>query len=453
MEAAAGASRQLLEQCCIPPEQISGIALSTAAHIGVLLDEANVVIRNAILWSDQRSFVEVEELKLAHGREIPEITFQQASPTWTLPHLLWVKKSEPQNWDRTRRLALSKDYVLWALTGRMATDRATAVSSLLFDARGNCWSKELCDLVGVNPDSLPEVLNVTDIAGRLTSEASQELGLLSGTPVVVGTLDSAAEMVGAGMLRSGQCQVRLATAGGIHLVVARPKPNPKLITYPHAVDDLWYCQAGTNSCASSVRWAIGAFGGGRAMSFQEWDETASAAPPGSEGLLYHPYLLGERCPHWDPQLRASFVGATMRHGPGHFARAVYEGTALSIRDAMAELGDYPRSDDPLAAVGGGTASRVWVQIIADVLGHPVTTAPQADSSYGAALLGLAGLGVADLHELIEQNEGSRGQCSLPCAERVGLYDGLFERYRQVHEALTPLYHHWADTERGPCDSS
>jgi xylulokinase len=182
------------------------------------------------------------------------------------------------------------------------------------------------------------------------------------------------------------------------------------------------------------------FAAGRDLTFSDWDALARAAPPGADGLVFHPYLQGERCPYWDPQLRGSFVGATLSHRLEHVARAVYEGTAFSIRDAMSEMGPPERPDLPLTVVGGGAASDVWLQVLADVLNSPVQVAARADSSYGAALLGWVGLGARDLREAIDADGETGSKCRTPDPERVALYGRLFERYRRVHDALAPIYH-------------
>jgi xylulokinase len=221
------------------------------------------------------------------------------------------------------------------------------------------------------------------------------------------------------------------------VVLDKPKPQAQLITYPHPVAPLWYSQAGTSSCASAVSWALENFSFGKAASFDHWDAAASKVPAGAEGLVFHPYLMGERCPHWDPFLRASFVGASLKHTTGHFARAVYEGTAFSIRDAMSAMSEIPLSDAPITAVGGGTRSRLWLQIVADVLGKTMEAVPHADSSVGAALLALRGLGFLTIEELSAKAVGN--QSFMPSPEAMKIYDGQFETYLRIHRQLAPLY--------------
>ena len=436
--AVAEATRALLAEGHVTPSSVAGLALSTAAHVGVLLDAAGRPLRRAILWSDQRSCEEVARLEAAAGPEIFRRTHQKVSTTWTLPHLVWIRRREPDTWRRVRRVVLSKDFVIEWLTGRAVSDPATALASQLFDPATNRWSEPLCALADVRPAMLPEVAEATTVAGGLTHPAASALGLPAGTPVVIGTLDSAAETCGAGATRPGQCVVRLATAGGVHVVLAAPRPHPQLITYPHPVRPLWYCQAGTSACASAVRWAMDTLGGGRAVSFTDWDALAASVPRGAEGLVFHPYLAGERCPHWDATLRASFIGLTARHRRGHFARAVYEGTALSIRDALSVVEAFGLADEPFVVVGGGARSGIWTRILADVLNRPLETAAEADSSYGAALIGLVGLGLAG--DLAAVARGRRARRLDPDPAGVDFYRRLFGIYRRLHRQLAPEYH-------------
>lgn len=423
----------------VRPNEIAAVALSSAAHIGVLLDGRGAPTRNAVLWSDQRSGVEAEELSAEHGNEISNCTYNHVSTTWTLPHLLWIRRHDPEAWQRTKRIVLSKDYVGFRLTGRVATDPATALSSMLFDARAECWSESLCELAGVTSDQLPDVVPVDSVTGTLTPEAADLLTLPPGIPVVCGTLDSAAETLGAGAAAPGQLLLRLASAGGIHLVLNRPHAHPKLITYPHPVAPFWFSQAGTSTCATSVKWAIRTFARDTGMSFDRWDDLAAAVPVGSEGLLFHPYLAGERCPHWDPSLRASFVGVTLRHTLGHFARAVYEGTAFAIRDSLSVLNRPGASPEALTAVGGGTRSALWLRIVCDCLGLPLNVAPHADSSYGAALLGLVALGIFDSPaDALAKIDMTTSQIA-PDHDNHRLCSRLFDIYCDIHSKLAPLY--------------
>lgn len=434
------ATRRLLSECPVPAERVGGIALSSAAHIPVLLDADGSSLRNAILWYDQRSLNEVEYLKSQRGEEIFRLSHNSVSPTWTLPQLLWIRRQEPEVWSKLRKVALSKDYLSNWLTGQWTTDPATALSSMLFDPHAGGWSRFLLDPLGVALEALPQVHSSTAQVGSLRAGASQELGIPAGVPVVNGTLDSAAETYGAGVVRPGDCLMRLATAGGVHLVLEKPRPHPGLITYPHPVSPLWYSQAGTNSCTSALQWVFRTVGTGRPGTFEEWDPGVATIPQGAEGLFFHPYLSGERCPYWDGRLRASFTGATFSHRPEHFVLAAYEGIAFSLRDALSVLDDLAPSRGTITVVGGGTAGKVWTRIVCDVLGTPLQVSRVTDSAYGAALLGLVGIGLySDVSQPLSRSNQDLEILS-PDPERSRAYTVLFNRYREIQQKLQPIYH-------------
>ena len=434
------ATRELLSERSVPPELVGGISLSSAAHIAVLLGADGRPLRNAILWYDQRSQIEVDELKSRQGDEIFRQSHNSVSPTWTLPQLLWIRRQERELWSKVRRVLLSKDYLSSWLTGRKTTDPATALSSMLLDAEAERWSERLLEPLGLTPEVLPQVLPSTEPVGSLTAPAARELGIPAGVPVINGTLDSAAETYGAGVVRAGDCLLRLATAGGIHLVVDGPRPHPRLITYPHPLPPLWYSQAGTNSCTSALHWVFSTIGSDRPRTFQEWDSTVAAIPPGAEGLFFHPYLSGERCPYWDSRLRASFTGATFSHRPEHFVRAAYEGTAFSLRDALTVLDDLGVRRGTITAVGGGTAGSLWTQIVCDVIGETLHVSRGTDSAYGTALLGLVGIGLySDVSQPLARSK-QETQILSPDPKRKERYSSLFNLYLEIQQKLQPVYH-------------
>jgi xylulokinase len=436
------AVRQLLAEARVAESAIAGLALTSAAHIGVLLDGHGAVVRPAILWNDQRSAAEVAELEALAGAEILAASCQAVSTGWTLAHLVWVRRHEPQAWQRVRAIRLSKDFLLEWLTGRAVTDPATAVSAQLCEAARGAWSPRLCELAGVRPDMLPEIRPAIAEVGGLTREAAAALGLRPGTPVINGSLDSATEMLAAGALRPGDGLLRLATAGGLQVVVPGPQPDRRRITYPHIEAPFWYCQAGTSTCAAAVQWAVGALAGEPdAGAYAAWDALAARVPAGSDGVLFHPYLAGERAPHWDPHLRGSFTGLALRHGRGHLARAVYEGTAFSIRQALSVLPELRLGTAAaLPVVGGGARSALWLEILASVLGQPLRPLPGADSAYGAALLGLVGCGLTGgALKAASENPAGAGPVVPPAPEAGDLYAARFAEYIDLHRRLAPFY--------------
>ena len=435
LRAAAEAVRAVVERDDVDAGSIAAVGLSSAAHIGVLIDDAGCPVRPAILWNDQRTVAEVAELTRAAGEEILQATCQSVSTGWTLAHLVWIRRHDPDAWQRTRQVLLSKDYLTQWLTGRTVTDPATAVSSQLYDFRIPGWTRSLCELAGIGPDDLPVIENATWTA-PLTARAAAELGIPEGIPVAIGTLDSATEMIAAGRVDPGDALIRLATSGGVQIVTDGPQPATNRITYPHPIAPYWYVQAGTNTCGAAVDWAVGALFDG---SFEQWEVAAAEAPPGTEGLLFHPYLSGERAPHWDPQLRGSFTGLTLRHDRRHLARAVYEGTAFSIRQALNVLPDPVPEDRAIVVVGGGCRSALWTSIVAAVLDREILVTPDADSAFGAALVGLVGSG---LQPDITASVGLRtvgGNVVVPDPRQRDVYSRCYQRYTELHSHIAPFY--------------
>lgn len=430
----------LYEHDDLSRSQVQALALSSAAHIGVLTDAAMNPLTNSILWYDQRSNREASELISTHGDLIFQQTKNEVSPTWTLPQLLWIRRNYPEIWKKIKYLFLSKDYLAYYLTGQRITDPATAISAMLFNSESNAWSEQLLEILHLNRDCLPDVKPCTAVVGGLSRETAHQLALSEGVPVINGTLDSAAETYCAGAVNIGDSLLRIATAGGIHIVLASPASHRKLITYPHPIVPLWYAQAGTNACTSAMQWVISTCSTEKKLSFETWESAASSINPGADGLFFHPYLSGERCPYWDSSLRASFTGASFKHTRAHFARAAYEGIAFSLRDALSVIEETGVIPTNMRAVGGGTASSLWMQILCDVFHCTLTVLSNADSAYGAALIGLVGLGeYADIKEPVDNLSG-QGITYTPNAERSALYDSAFNTYRHIQRQLQPVYH-------------
>ncbi len=439
LPAIAAATRRLLAKTGLRSEDALALAISTAAHIGVLLDKASRPLRRALLWSDQRSLNEAAELGAAHGEEIFAIGRNWPTTTWTLPHLAWIARNDPDARARCTRILLSKDHLTLLLTGEAVTDPATAVSALLYDPDRAAWSDRLCGLAGIAPAMLPEVRPVCAEIGPLTAGAAEMLGLTTRTRVFNGTLDSTAETFAAGVLDDTACVLRLASAGGLHVVSRGARPDPKLISYPYPIEPYWLSQAGTNTCATAVSWAARLLAGGDEVDFGHWDELAATAPVGADGLLFHPYLAGERCPYWDPRLRASFTGLSLGHDRSHMARAVYEGTALSLRDAASSFGGREDAIRTLRLVGGGTKSRLWCEIVAAIFDRPAEPVMEADSSIGAAMLALVGLGASPGEVAARRARYRQGGPAIePTPQMRDLYAAAFERYKAAQPHLAAM---------------
>lgn len=427
-----------IEAAAIAPQEIAGIGLSAGAHIPVLLDKDDRVIRPAILWNDQRSAAEARELHEAAGEEIIRTSLNRVNPTWSLAMLKWLKRHEPEKMARVAKLMIAKDYLRFRLTGTWETDFSDVIGALMADAETRGWSKDLCALIDWPLDTLPPVVEPQQVVGGVLARAAADTGLAAGTPVVCGSNDTTVEFFGVGAVTPGMGAIKLATAGVLFLAADRPVVNPPISCYPHILAGMYYTATGTNSCASAHRWVRDQIFG--ETGFQQMDELAAGIAPGSEGLLFHPYLQGERAPYWDPQLRANFLGLTMRHTKAHFARATYEGIAFSIRDLVEQAKGFGQSMGTVKLLGGGSKSATWRQILADVTGLTIERPGNGDASFGAALVAGIGVGffkdgrdaVARCVTTLERNE--------PDAGRQALYDELYAIYREATQRLQELDH-------------
>lgn len=434
---------QVLAEAAVPAKDVAAIGLSAGAHIAVLEDPDGQVIRPAIMWNDQRSSAEAAELHARAGALIIAKGLNRANPTWTLCQLAWLKKHEPQAVARTKRLYLAKDWLRSRLTGDWTTDYSDALGALMSDVGTRGWSAELCDLVGWDPATLPPVRQPEAVAGAVTAAAATATGLAEGTPVVVGSNDTTVELYGAGALEAGQGAIKLATAGVVFLACDRPEVHPPVSCYPHIVPNLWYMASGINACATAHRWVRDTFFADLppGTAFAEMDRLAAGVAPGCDGLLFHPYLLGERAPHWDPRLRGDFIGLALGHTRAHFARACYEGIAFALNDVLrAAQGLSGASFGDMRLLGGGARSATWRQIIADVTGLDIKLPANGDASFGAALVAAAGAG------LFPSAEAAARHCARIVAEnrpdegRHAAYSRLFEIYDGARQALTPISH-------------
>jgi len=432
----------------LEPRRLAGLGFSAGAHIPVLLDAENRVVRPAILWNDQRSIEEARELRESAGDLIVRTSLNRANPTWSLAMLKWLKRHEPDAMRRVRRLCIAKDYLRFRVTGDWHSDFSDAIGALMGDVRTRGWSAELCRLIDWPVETLPPLLEPAAIAGGVSAATARATGLPEGLPVVTGSNDTTVELFGVGAIRPGEGAIKLATAAVVYLATQGPAVHPPVSCYPHIMPGMFYCATGTNSCASAHRWlrdefflpAVKAAGGDGSRAFAEMDRAAGAIPPGSDGLVFHPYLQGERGPHWDPHLRASFIGLTMRHGRDHFVRALYEGIAFSVRDLLQAAKREGLSFSSFRLIGGGARSALWRQIIADVLGLAVEQPENGDASFGAALVAGVGTGLfPSFAAAVERSVRILGRAE-PDPARHRFYGELFEIYEAATKALQPLDH-------------
>lgn len=432
--------------------RIVAVGLDGYTHGAVLLDDKHAPVRPTIIWTDQRSVAECDELKKLHFDMIFSTGFQAPTPTWTLPQLRWLKRHEPQSLAATKRMVFTKDYARLFLTGELGTDHIEAQGSLLWDMKGARWSGELCELAGLPAEALPSVGKPTQIAGKVTADAARATGVPEGTPVVFGTSDSAVEDYAAGAVEPGQCILKLATAGNVNVMTAEPKPHPETLTYSHVIPGMWYTVAATNAAAACQRWfrdqlcgdLCGEAGRKGVSAYALIEREAAQSPPGANGVLFHPYLMGERSPYWDPFLRGSFTGISMASSRSDLSRALMEGVAFSLRDCFRSIERMGLSAKEFILIGGGARSPLWSQVVCDVFNAKLRRPCACDASFGSALLAGVGIGVfTDEKAAVESCVAFDPELQ-PGAEAASLYAERFGRYLKTHDALAGVYKEASD---------
>ena len=447
--ASAAAIRSAITKAGIPTEEIKAIGLSGQMHGAVLLDAADEVLRPAIIWCDQRSGEQCRRLtENVGGSRLIELTCNPALTGFTLPKLLWVRDHEPETWQRVRSVLLPKDYVRFRLTGDKATDVADASGTLLLNVSARRWSSEMLEAAEISSDVLPRVYESQEITGSISAKAATETGLLAGTPVIAGAGDQAAGAVGLGIVRPGMISATIGTSGVVFAATNTPALDPKgrVHTFCHAVPERWHVMGVTQGAGLSLRWFRDQFGVVSAsdnVSGDPYDSlTAEAArvPPLADGLLWAPYLMGERTPHLDPDARAALVGLTASHTRAHVVRAILEGVAFSLKDSFEILRELNVPCETIRLGGGGARSELWRQIQADVYGHEVETVEAEEgAAYGVALLAGVAAGTwtsvdAACDEIVQTRDRVK-----PDTSATKLLHRQYQSYVALYPALRSVY--------------
>lgn len=427
----------VLERASAESADVASVGLTGQMHGLVLLDTAGVVLRPAILWNDQRSAAQCAEIERRIGLERGlEHTGNRVLPGFTAPKLLWVRAHEPETYARVAHVLLPKDYVRYRLTGALGTDVSDASGTSVFDVRNRRWSGAMLDALDLPAAWWPDAAESSEVTAHVSPEGAASSSLLEGTPVVAGAGDQAAGAVGAGIVEAGALSVTLGTSGVVFAATDayRADAEGRLHAFCHAVPGRWHLMGVTLAAAGSLHWWRDAV----ASDFDALLDEAAAVPPGSERLLFLPYLSGERTPHADPDARGAFFGLTLRHGRAHLTRAVLEGVAFSLRDVLSLLSEAGVQADAARIAGGGARSPLWRQIVADVLGLTLTPSTTDGAAYGAALLAGVGAGVWRDVPTASRASLKRGDATRP-GDAAGAYDVLYERYRELYPALAPHF--------------
>jgi len=442
--AAGEAVRAVLACGAVRADDIECIGLSGQMHGATLLDEHDEVLRPSIIWCDVRTGEQCRALTEQVGAaRLIELALNPALANFTLPKMLWVREREPRTWERVRTVLLPKDYVRLRLTGERATDVADASGTLLFAVGERKWSNELLERTGIEGSVLPAVYESQEVCGRVSAQGAEATGLRAGTPVVAGAGDQAAGAVGLGVVRPGSVSATIGTSGVVFAATDRPALDRqgRVHTFCHAVPGRWHVMGVTQAAGLSLRWFRDRFGAGVVAgdgrdAYDVLSAEAAGAPPGADGLVWTPYLMGERTPHLDPQARAALVGLTMNHTRAHVVRAILEGVAFSLRDTLTIFAEMNVPVRLIKLGGGGARSALWRQIQADVYGQAVELVEAEEgAAYGAALLaGVGGGAWSTVDEACEATVRVRAVLE-PDAASAGLMNERYRVYRAVYPAL------------------
>jgi xylulokinase len=436
------AIRAVIGSTGVDRADVAAIGLTGQMHGLVLLDEREEVLRPAILWNDQRTGHACDEMRETIGPErLIAITGNDALPGFTAPKLVWVRDHEPDIWARVAHVLLPKDYVRLRLTGVHALDKADGAGTILFDLAARDWSEEVLAALGIDRRWMPPTFEGPVVTGAVTAAAAAATGLRAGTPVVAGGGDQSANAVGVGAVAPGVVALSLGTSGVVFATTDAPLRDPagQVHAFCHAVPGRWHMMTVMLSAAGSLRWFRDALAPG--VAFGDLAATAGEIPAGSDGLLFLPYLTGERSPHPDPLARGAFVGLTVGHDRRHLTRAVLEGVAYGLRDGLDQMieAGMPRPVQ-VRASGGGIASPVWRQILADVLAVEIATVSTTEgAAYGAGLLGAVGAGGFATVEAAAAAFVTAEPVAAPGPDAAG-YGASHERYRGLYPALAPTFH-------------
>jgi xylulokinase len=391
--------RQAINQAGIKPENIEFVCIVGITHNAILLDERDAVLRPSIIYTDTRSEEQAHALLERWGEQVFLRTYNGISPIWTWPQLLWIRENEQQIWNRIHRILFPKDFIRHQIAPSFISDTIDPVGTLLYDPIENNWIEEFVTDLELPQHALPKSVGPFQVVGKISPEGENASGLKAGTPVIAGTTDTAAETFGVGALRPGQAYIKLATVGRIASVSSNPLSAPGILNYPHVIEGLWYPGTSTKFGASAFTWAREAFWTGSEMpaDYELMDRAAALVPPGCDGMLFHPYLTGEFAP-----------------------------LGLQV--------------DEIRLIGGGAASKLWAQIVCDILQRDVIVPEGTDAAYGAALMAGVAAGIYEKEPEFINNLIRVRDRYFPDQERVELYEELFQVFKLASQATEEVSH-------------
>jgi len=447
-EATFSGIQEIIKKSKVNSEDIKGIGLTGQMHGAVFLDKDNKVLHPAILWCDQRTAKECVEINEKVGeRKIFGITLNPVLTGFQAPKILWLRNNKPSIYEKVKKILLPKDYIRFCLTGEFATDVSDASGTSLFDVKERKWSDEIVEKLQIEKDFLPEAYEGTEITGKITKEVSELTGLKEGTPVVAGGGDQAAGGVGNGIVKEGLLSITIGTSGVIFAHSEKPAVDPegRLHTFCHAVPGKWHLMGVMLSAGGSFRWLRDTLCQEEVKEAKEKNkdpyeimtEKAKEITPGSEGLIFLPYLTGERCPYPDPNAKGVFFGLSLKHTKSHLIRSVMEGVSFGLRDSfeiMKEI-NLPIGEN-LRVSGGGGRSNLWAQMLADIFNRKIVRLTSEEGpSYGAAILAGVGTGYFESVESACEEFLKEKDVFIPEEKNVKIYNEVYKIFRSLYPVL------------------
>lgn len=436
--------KAVLEKSKVDPKEVKAVGLTGQMHGLVMLDKNCNVIRPSIIWCDQRTAKECDEITEKVGKErLVEITANPALTGFTASKILWVRNNEPQNYEKVYKILLPKDYIRFKLTGEFATDVSDASGMQLLDVKNRCWSDEVLEKLEIDKGLLGKVYESPEVTGKVSRQASELTGLCEGTLVVAGGGDQAAGAVGNGIVRTGVVSSTIGSSGVVfaHLDDFRIDPEGRVHTFCHAVPGKWHVMGVTQGAGLSLKWFRDNFAHIEKAAFEFidkdpyilMDQEAELANPGADGLVFLPYLMGERTPILDPYAKGIFFGITAKHTRREFIRAVMEGVVFSLKNCLDILYEMGIEVKEVRVSGGGAKSKLWRQMQADIFEMDVWTLNSKEGpAFGAAILAAVGAGE---YQKVEEACDTMIQKVDSCSPN----EKLFEIYRKTYKLYNSIY--------------
>ncbi|MFC7395532.1 xylulokinase [Scopulibacillus cellulosilyticus] len=441
------ATKEIIERCDINPGQIEGLSFSGQMHGLVLLDENNNVLRPAILWNDTRTSRQCSEITDRLGEQLLDITRNKALEGFTLPKLLWVKENEPDIYKKIHKILLPKDYLRFRLTGNIQMEYSDAAGTLMLDIANKCWSQEILNAFNINPSICPELVESTDFTGYVLPDIAEKMNLTSRTKVFAGGADNACGALGANILSEDKAMSSIGTSGVLLSFEDEAVDYSGTIHFfNHSVPNAYYSMGVTLAAGHSLNWLKNTFFENE--SFEDMMAYAEQSKAGSKGLLFTPYIVGERTPHPDAKIRGSFIGIDAGHSKKDFVRAVLEGITFSLNETLEEYKKRNKQIDTIVSIGGGAKSDLWLQIQADIFNTKVIKlATEEGPSLGAAIIAATGL---DWYPTVQDCANAFVKVDkvvYPDTKNVETYRKLFKIYKEIYPSTASINHRLFDDFR------